>query len=167
LEEIAADSPAASIQQAQELLLEYGRFVAAKPDVATFCFGALEQEAAGLPHSYLDQGGGILLARVAGKPLGLVTWRTLPAAKLAISWEMKRLWIRPEARGLGLGRSLVQAVVDRAAKAEKNRIVLDTAPEAMPAAYHLYFEMGFTTCPPYNGPAMPGIAYLSRQIPPR
>ena len=60
-----------------ELLLEYGRFVVAQPGAARFCFGTLEKEAAGLPQSYLEQGGGCLMALVAGNPAGFVAWRAI------------------------------------------------------------------------------------------
>jgi GNAT superfamily N-acetyltransferase len=162
LAELGRDSDAATLAEARELLIEYGRFVEAQPAVASFCFGTLETEAARLPESYREQGGGALLARVAGVPVGFVAWRALP--HLDSAWELKRLWIRPAARGSGLGRALVQAVEERARAAGKQRLVLDTAPEAMPAAYRLYLEMGFTLCPPYRGRPIEGIVYLSKLL---
>ena len=78
--EIAATEPESSLAQARELLLEYGRFVVAQPGAARFCFGALEHEAAQLPHSYLEQGGGSLIAHVNDNPAGFIAWRTLPAS---------------------------------------------------------------------------------------
>ena len=114
IEELTARDPETSIGEARELLLEYGRFVIAQPGVARFCFGALEKEAACLPHSYIEQGGGSLVARANGKPAGFVAWRAVPETVARDAWELKRLWVRSEARGLGLGRALSQAVLDRA-----------------------------------------------------
>jgi putative acetyltransferase len=168
LQELTPQSPDSVILAAKELLLEYGEFVANQPPIATFCYGSLKEEAAALPHSFLDHAGGAMVARVNGKWAGFVAWRPLPASQaaphLASAWELKRLWIRPEARGYGIGRALVQAVFDRALSAGKSQILLDTSPQSMAAAHRLYLEMGFAECPPYNGPALPGIAYMLKSL---
>jgi GNAT superfamily N-acetyltransferase len=78
--------------------------------------------------------------------------------------ELKRLWARPEARGSGLGRRLVEAVEERARAVGKSRLVLDTAPEAMAAAHRLYLNLGFQPCRPCNGLALEGIVYLGKQL---
>ena len=62
----------------------------------------------------------------------------LPAPELASAWELKRLWLRPQARGLGIGRALVREVLDRAEANGKSIVLLDTAPDVMPAVYRLY-----------------------------
>jgi GNAT superfamily N-acetyltransferase len=161
---LTTETPATIIASARELLLEYGRFVAAQPDVSSFCFGALEQEAANLPQSYLDQRGGAIVALADNQPIGFVAWRSLPAPELATAWELKRLWTRPEARASGTGRALVQAVLDRARASAKSVVLLDTAPHAMPAAHKLYLQMGFLECPPYNGPSLYGIIYMRKRL---
>jgi GNAT superfamily N-acetyltransferase len=162
--ELTANSSATVLAAAQELLLEYGRFVAAHPSVASFCFGALEQEAAKLPQSYLDRGGGAIVAFSNSRPVGFVAWRSLAAPELASSWELKRLWIRPEARGSGIGRALVQAVLDRARANGKSAVLLDTAPDVMGAAHRLYLQLGFIECPPYSGPSLNGITYMQKSL---
>jgi putative acetyltransferase len=164
LRAIDSDSSAALVQTARELLLEYGRFVAAQPTVASFCYGDLEKEAAELPHSYLSQNGGTIVAFRSREAIGFIAWRTLPAPELASEWEIKRLWIRPQARGIGLGRILVQEVIRRALDAGKSRLLLDTEPNSMAAAHRLYIEMGFSECPSYNGPAKPGIVYMHKEL---
>jgi putative acetyltransferase len=164
LQPITADAPEATLAHARELLLEYGRFVIAQPGAARFCFGSLEQEAAHLPHSYLEQGGGCLIACVHSEPAGFVAWRALPAAVEPDAWELKRLWVRPAARGLSLGRALTQDVLDRALAAGRKAIYLDTAPAAMAAAHRLYLEMGFVPCPPYNNNPVEGLAWLRKPL---
>ena len=162
LEELIPTSPDAWLAAARELLLEYGRFVIAQPGAARFCFGALEKEAAHLPLSYHEQGGGCLLALVNDAPAGFVAWRTLtPSPQIAPgAWEMKRLWVRPTARGLALGKTLTLAVLDRARTAKRKAMYLDTAPASMGAAYRLYLELGFKPCAPYNDNPVEGLAYL-------
>jgi len=164
LEELAWNSPPETLRAAQQLLLEYGQFVAAQPHVGSFCYDALESEVSGLPGSYLNQQGGALVARAADGEIGFVAWRSLPPPELAAAWELKRLWIRPQARGSGLGKILVQAVIDRAKSAGKSLLLLDTAPHAMPAAHRLYLDMGFLPCPAYNGPPSQGIVYLRKPL---
>ena len=72
LHPLTADALDSELAQARELLLEYGSFVIAQPGAPRFCFGSLEQEAARLPHTYLDQDGGCLLAEVQSQPAGFV-----------------------------------------------------------------------------------------------
>jgi putative acetyltransferase len=162
--EITPTEPESSLAQARELLLEYGRFVVAQPGAARFCFGALEHEAAQLPHSYMDQGGGCLIAHAHGSPAGFIAWRTLPVAIAPNAWELKRLWVRPAARGLSLGRVLTQAVLDRAVAAGCNAVYLDTAPASMPAAHRLYLNLGFEPCARYNDNPVEGLAWLKKHL---
>jgi len=164
LVDLTADSPTTIVTAARNLLLEYGQFVAAHPSVSSFCFGALEQEAARLPQSYLDQGGGAIVAFASDHAVGFVAWRSFPFLHLASSCELKRLWICPEARGSGIGRALIQAVLDRARANGKSAVLLDTAPEVMAAAHRLYLQLGFLECPPYNGPPLNGIIYMQKSL---
>jgi putative acetyltransferase len=179
-EELAPDSSQEILAAARELLLEYREFLAAQPGSASFCLGALEREAADLPQSYLDQGGGAIVASLATnpvqnanpvqdanpvqQPIGFVAWRLLPVPELTTAWELKRLWTRPEARGSGIGRALVEVVLDRARAANKTAILLDTVPAVMATAYRLYQQMGFVECPPYNGRPAAGIVYMSKTL---
>lgn len=164
LEEITTTTSQATIAQARELLLEYGRFVISQPECVRFCYGSLEKEADRLPFSYYEQGGGCLLAHVLGEPAGFVAWRTLPISVAPDAWELKRLWVRPNGRGLGLGRALTQAVLDRAAAARCKAVFLDTVPASMDAAYRLYLHMGFEPCAPYNGNPVEELAYLVKRL---
>ena len=164
LEEVSATASECSLAEARELLLEYGRFVIAQPGAARFCFGSLEQEAARLPFSYIEQGGGCLMAHVQGEPAGFVAWRTVLVSVSPDAWELKRLWVRPVARGLELGRALTQAVLDRAGAAQQKAVYLDTAPASMAAAHRLYLELGFAPCAPYNDNPVEGLAWLKKSL---
>lgn len=164
IEKLEPDAQATKLAEARELLLEYGRFVIAQPGAARFCFGSLEKEAARLPLSYHEQGGGCLIARAHGRPVGFVAWRAVPETVAPDAWELKRLWVRPAGRGLGLGRALTQAVLDRAIEAGRQAVYLDTAPASMGAAHRLYLEMGFTPCAPYNDNPVEGLAYLVKRL---
>ncbi len=159
-----ADSPESIIEDARRFLLEYGRFVIAQSGAAHFCFGSLEKEAADLPGSYLHQNGGSLIAYAGEMPAGFVAWRAMPADVASYAWEMKRLWVTADARGLGLGRILTLAVLDCARAAQQTSIYLDTVPASMSSAYRLYLELGFEPCTPYNDNKMDGITHLSLSL---
>lgn len=164
LEELTVGHDESRVGEARELLLEYGRFVMGQHGVARFCFGTLEKEAQRLPLGYIEEGGGCLLARANEMPLGFVAWHDAPETVARDAWELKRLWVRSEARGLGMGRALTQAVVDRARAAGRTAVYLDTVPEAMKAAHRLYLEMGFVPCAPYNDNPVEGLAYLVKRL---
>jgi putative acetyltransferase len=164
LRELTANESVTALTQARELLLEYGRFVVAQPGAARFSFGSLEQEAARLPQSYLEQGGGCLIAHVRGEPAGFVAWRAVPESVAPDSWELKRLWVRPAARGLALGRTLTLAVIDRAIAAGRKAMFLDTAPASMGAAHRLYLETGFEPCARYNHNPVEGLVWLRKLL---
>ena len=164
IEELTNDHPESMVAAARELMLEYGRFVIAQPGVARFCFGSLEKEAARLPHSYLEQGGGCLIAKIPAELLGIVAWRTVQPTVAPDAWELKRLWVRPQGRGLGLGRALTQSVISRAVAAKRKAVYLDTVPEAMSSAHRLYLELGFVPCAAYNDNPVDGLAYLVKYL---
>ena len=67
-------------------------------------------ELAGLPGKYASPSGELLIAWVNGEAGGCVALRALDRATL----EMKRLYVRPAARGIGLGKRLVEAAISSA-----------------------------------------------------
>ncbi|HWA93183.1 MAG TPA: GNAT family N-acetyltransferase [Terracidiphilus sp.] len=164
IEELTSASSSETLSAARALLLEYGQFVVAQRGAAQFCFGSLENEAARLPASYLELHGGSLLAYVDHDPAGFVAWRALPEQSAPCAWEMKRLWVRPIARGLKLGRRLTEEVITRARATHQSAIYLDTVPESMASAYAMYLELGFEPCSPYNDNSMDGITFLRKLL---
>ena len=164
LEEITEATSELTLDHARELLLEYGRFVMAQEGAARFCFGTIEKEAAQLPLSYLEQGGGSLIAYAQDTPAGFVAWRSLPATVASDACELKRLWVRTSARGLSLGRTLTLAAIERARAAGYKAIYLDTAPASMGTAHRLYLDLGFAPCAAYNDNPVEGLVYLSRTL---
>ncbi|GGB41407.1 N-acetyltransferase [Roseibium aquae] len=109
-------------------------------------YQGFEAELVGLPGKYAPPAGALLLAGdKTDPPVGCVALR--PFAQNG--WcEMKRLYVAPEGRGLGLGGRLVAAIIDRAKALGYRRMVLDTLP-TMAAAIALYERHGFLQIPAY------------------
>lgn len=163
MDELAADSAVEMLAEARTLLLEYGQYILST-SAAGFCYGSLEKEAERLPFYYTERGGGCLIARVDGAAAGFIAWRDISSGATPDAWELKRLWVRPEARGLSLGRTLTQSVLDRAAAAQRKAVYLDTVPAALPAAYQLYLDMGFHPCPRYNDNPVKEVEYFVKYL---
>ena len=134
-------------------------------------YQGFERELAGLPGSYAPPAGALLLARAEsdGSAIGCVGVRpaprsTSPDSNGPASWcEMKRLYVTPAARGLGLGRALMDAAIAAAGLAGYREIRLDTLP-SMTAAIAMYRAAGFTATPPYYDGAPAGTLFLARPI---
>jgi ribosomal protein S18 acetylase RimI-like enzyme len=115
-------------------------------------------ELAGLPGLYAPPAGELLLAwGESGEALGCVALRPLEERRVC---EMKRLFVRPAGRRLGLGEALAAAIVAKAAALGYAEMKLDTLP-AMTAAIALYRKLGFAETPPYYSSPIPGTLYFS------
>ena len=127
------------------------------------CFQDFEQELDALPGEYTDPRGALLLAWVDGEVAGCCALRPFDASDYANAAEMKRLYVRPAYRGLGLGRLLTEAILDAARAAAYHCVLLDTLDD-MEAARALYEDLGFVEIPPYYHNPHAGAHYLKVNI---
>lgn len=135
------------------LMREYAAFLNASVGGQHICVESLEKELAALPGEYAEPDGTVLLAFADGEPAGCVALKPLHPSRGGVQervCEMKRLWVRPEQQGSGLGRRLAEALVQAARERGYTAMVLDTMPASMPAAYGLYRSMGFDPVERYN-----------------
>jgi ribosomal protein S18 acetylase RimI-like enzyme len=123
-------------------------------------FQRFDEEVAQLPGDYAPPTGALLIARFKREPAGMVAFRRLVADRC----EMKRLFVRPAARGLGLGRRLAERVISEAGQRGYREMVLDTLP-VMSDAQRLYVALGFQDIDPYYASAIPGTRYLALALP--
>jgi ribosomal protein S18 acetylase RimI-like enzyme len=119
------------------------------------CFQDFDRELAGLPGDYAPPNGRLLVVRVAGNAVACVALRRLEDDLC----EMKRLYVQPSQRGLGLGRKLAEAVIGEARQIGYARMRLDTLP-SMAEAAALYERLGFREIEPYYANPVPGVRYL-------
>jgi putative acetyltransferase len=127
------------------------------------CFQDFDAELSNLPGDYSAPRGALFTALVDGKLAGCCAMRPLDSADYPNACEMKRLYVRPAFRGLGLGRQLADVTLDCARAAGYNCILLDTLND-MESARALYEDLGFEEIPPYYHNPIAGAHYLKAQL---
>lgn len=150
---IALAASGEDIADARNLMRRYAQWTG-----IDLCFQNFEAELAELPGKYVAPLGALWLARVdtAPNPVGVIAVRPLDTG----ACEMKRLWVEPEAQGLGLGGQLVRAAIAFASAAGFVEMKLDTLRERMPAAIALYRSLGFVETEPYTPNPEPDVLYM-------
>jgi len=127
------------------------------------CFQGFDQELATLPGEYAEPRGALLMASVDGAVAGCCALRPMDTVDYPNACEMKRLYVRPAFRGLGLGRQLADAIMDAARIAGYDDVLLDTLDD-MEAARTLYEDLGFEEIPPYYHNPIAGAHYLKATL---
>ncbi|MFZ0734631.1 MAG: GNAT family N-acetyltransferase [Candidatus Sulfotelmatobacter sp.] len=145
-----ADSPE-HIAQARELFLEYAQSLG-----FSLCFQSFDKELATLPGHYAPPEGRLLLAECDGEFAGCIALHKLEDSIC----EMKRLYLRPQFRGKGLGRSLVDRIITEARQIGYSRMRLDTVEPVMKDAVGLYRKLGFREIAPYCTNPIAGALYM-------
>jgi ribosomal protein S18 acetylase RimI-like enzyme len=128
---------AGEIETVRELFREYAKSIG-----NAVCFESFAREVAGLPRPYAP----LLVARVEDQLVGCAGLREIGPG----IGEMKRLYVKPGNRKSGLGRLLIERIIDEARAAGYRSLRLDTLP-SMERAIEIYRAMGFREIPPYGG----------------
>lgn len=143
------------IEQARELFLEYAQSLG-----FSLCFQNFDQELADLPGDYAPPEGRLLLAVYRGQLAGCVA---LHQAGPGIC-EMKRLYLRPQFRGKGMGRILAESVISEARALGCRKMRLDTVEPVMPNAVAMYRRLGFKEIEPYRANPIAGALYMELDL---
>jgi ribosomal protein S18 acetylase RimI-like enzyme len=142
---------AKQIEQARELFLDYAESLG-----FSLCFQGFDEEVKSLPGAYAPPSGRLLLAHNQGQTAGCVALRQLDKQIC----EMKRLYVRPDYRGKGVGRMLVDGIIAEARSIGYERMRLDTIESSMQDAIVLYRRRGFRDIAPYRSNPIAGALYL-------
>lgn len=150
--------PAEDMDLVRTLFREYAEWLG-----VDLCFQGFEEELAGLPGKYAPPTGRLFLAYESDTDnrlaMGCGAFRGLDEK----TCEMKRLFIRDEFRGGGLGRKIAEYLVAEARGAGYKFMVLDTL-RTMTPAVNLYTSMGFEECEAYYENPVPGVVYLRLEL---
>lgn len=119
------------------------------------CFQGFSDELASLPGKYAPPDGRLYLATIDAQPAGCIALKRLDE-KTA---EVKRLYVRPDFRGRGLGLSLARRVIEDARSIGYRSLVLDTL-ERMSSARKIYKALGFRRITPYYVNPLEGVVYM-------
>jgi len=145
---------AGMLEEVKKLFLEYGQSLAINLDFQNF-----DAELKSLPGKYAPPNGTIILAIVNGQVAGCVALRKL---KDRIC-EMKRLYVRDEYRGLRIGKGLIEAIINEAARLNYEYMRLDTL-STMEKAQSLYRSLGFYEIEPYVFNPMEGTKFMELKL---
>jgi ribosomal protein S18 acetylase RimI-like enzyme len=149
-----AESPT-QLAQARELFLEYAQSLG-----FSLCFQNFDKELAGLPGDYRPPNGCLLLAHYEARLAGCVALHKLESGIC----EMKRLYLRPQFRGLGLGRALADRTIAEARLIGYERMRLDTVEPVMKDAVAMYRKLGFKEIAPYRPNPIAGAMYMELEL---
>jgi GNAT superfamily N-acetyltransferase len=153
---------------ARAIIAEYIQSIS---DIASTSFAHqnVDKELADLPGVYIPPRGGLWLACSSSHPhpVGCIALRPvvshLPPSTTANIGEIKRMYTRPTARGMGIARQLCTTLIAAARAAGYRHLWLDSDPELRPAL-HLYHSLGFVPIPRYNHDPDPKTLYLGMPL---
>ena len=145
------------LNQIRELFREYQQALG-----EDLCFQSFEAELENPLVKYDPVKGAILLARHENEVCGCIALQSLADKEEGVC-EMKRLYVRPAFRKLGIGRLLVNKILEVAKEKGFKKMKLDTL-KKLEAAIDLYNSYGFTATQPYYQNPLGGVVYMEKEL---
>jgi putative acetyltransferase len=143
------------LEEVRKIFIEYSEFLQ-----VDLCFQNFEKELQTLHQVYSPPQGCIILAKQNEVTVGCVALKPIGEGVC----EMKRLYVRPEARGKGLGKQLVEELISFAQKSAIYRTMkLDTLSK-LKEAISLYHSFGFVETTPYVYNPLSEVLYFELQL---
>ncbi|MGA2627740.1 MAG: GNAT family N-acetyltransferase [Candidatus Bathyarchaeia archaeon] len=142
------------LEQIRDLFIDYSNSLG-----FDLSFQNFQKELNELPGDYSPPSGRLLLGFHDSNPAGCVALRRISEEIC----EMKRLFVRPQCRGLGLGRALAMKVIEDACEIGYRRMRLDIVP-TMQTAIALYFSLGFKEIEPYRYNPIKGAKFMELHL---
>lgn len=146
----------------KELFTEYRKMLVETykdVDGVSFCFESFEKELDNLQVKYALPKGRLYIAKYKGEVAGCVGLRYLDNNYC----EVKRLYVRKEFRGLGIGRLLMESIIKDGKKLNYDLMVLDTF-SALKRAVDLYYKLGFREIEKYYDSPIKNVIYLGLDL---
>jgi putative acetyltransferase len=139
----------------RELFVEYAESLG-----FTLCFQNFDRELVELPGDYTPPAGRLLLVLSGSQPAGCVALHSLETGIC----EIKRLYVRPQFRGTGLGKMLTNTIISAAKGIGYKKVRLDTVEPKMKTAVGLYRALGFREIAPYRPNPIEGAMYMEMEL---
>jgi putative acetyltransferase len=143
----------AQVEDARRLFIEYSERLG-----LDLCFQNFEKELSELPGNYAPPEGRLLLAVFDESIAGCVGLRKIGDDNRTC--EMKRLYVRPEFRGHGIGRAMALKLIEEARNAGYERMRLDTLSAQMGEAIKMYRSLGFQEIEAYYHNPVKGAMFM-------
>lgn len=154
IEIIQAETPE-QIAAARALFREYEEWLG-----MSLCFQKFDEEVANLPGKYAKPSGRLLLALIDEKIAGCVCLREIEENVC----EMKRLFVRRNFQGQGVGKRLLEKLLEEARTLGYRKMRLDTFPPKMGKAVEIYKSYGFREISPYYFNPYDGVLFMEKDL---
>lgn len=147
-------TPEPALEQAKQLFREYAEELA-----VDLCFQSFDAELSDPLKKYGPPNGALFIAYHNDEPAGCIALQWLEPGVC----EMKRLFVRPAYRQYGIGRVLIEALLQKAKDMQYQTMKLDTL-HRLQAAIALYHRYGFVETTAYYTNPLPGVVYMEKPL---
>lgn len=147
-------TPEPALEQAIQLFRAYAEELA-----VDLCFQSFDAELSDPLKKYGPPKGALYIAYHDDQPAGCIALQWLEPGVC----EMKRLFVHPAYREYGIGKLLIEALLQKAKEMQYQIMKLDTL-DRLQAAINLYQRYGFVETTAYYANPLPGVVYMEKSL---